>query len=168
MAPPRTRSRCRELLALAALAGLVPDAAAATRLDDSLSPRQRVDIVARWEDRFAEGSSEAQRLSMVAEASNFEIRLNTAAWVGKQAAIYVSFPQEIVGLRLSDAMRIEWRTRGRFVSGATTPGQRALVYRGRIDSPVSGDFFDFTYRIDGRYFDRRIQFQPVFEIEALP
>lgn len=168
MAPPPIRSRCLELLALAALSGLLPDAVAATRLDDSLSPRQRIDVVARWEDRFGEGSTDTQRLAMVAEASNFEIRLNTAAWVGKQAQIYVSFPQEIVGLRLSDAMRIEWRTRGRFTSGATSPGQRALVFRGRIDSAVSGDFFDFTYRIDGRYFDRRIQFQPVFEIELLP
>ena len=34
---------------------------------------------------------------------------NTAAWLGKDAEIYVTFPQDIVGLRLSDAMRIEWR-----------------------------------------------------------
>jgi len=107
-------------------------------------------------------------MALIAEARDVEVRLNTGAWVGRNAQIFINFPQAIPGLRLPSAMRIEWRTRGRFNAGVAIPGQRALVYQGPITSNVSGDFFDFTYRIDGRHFDRRLQFQPVFEIEPLP
>lgn len=107
-------------------------------------------------------------LAVVAEARDVEVRLNTAAWVGRNAEIYLTLPQAIIGLRLTSALRIEWRTRGRFNAGAAIPGQRALVYRGPITAAVSGDIFDFIYRIDGRHFDRRLQFEPTFEIEPIP
>lgn len=166
-----TRSPCPEArrvalaLALALAAG---SAQAGTRLDDSLSPRQRIELRAGWESAQGESESPEQMLAIRAEARDVEVRLNTAAWVGRNAEIYIAFPHDIIGLRLPDALRIEWRTRGRFIAGAAIPGQRSLVYRGRIDAAVTGEIFDFTYRIDGRHFDRRIQFQPVFEIEPLP
>jgi hypothetical protein len=163
----RTPSRCRNAFALA-LALWAVDAFAGTRLDDSLSPRQHVELTTQWERRQGEVSDAGERLAVAIEARDVEIRLNTAAWTGKNAEIYLLFPQAISGLRLPDAMRIEWRTRGRFIAGTTIPGQRALVYRGPITAAVSGDIFDITYRIDGRYFDRRLQFQPIFEIEPLP
>lgn len=143
-------------------------AQAGTRLDDSLSPRQRYDLQTRWEYLDDESSAPEQMLAIIAEARDVEIRLNTAVWTGRNAEIFIVFPAEITGLRLPSAMRIEWRTRGRLSSGVAIPGQRALVFRGRIEGPVTGDFFDFTYRIDGRHFDNRVQFQPTFEIEPLP
>lgn len=143
-------------------------APAATRLDDSQSPRQHVEMTTQWERRSGDASSTDDRMAVVVEARDVDIRLNTAPWNGRNAEIYVTFPQAITGLRLPNAMRIEWRTRGRFISGVTIPGQRALVYRGPITAAISGDIFDFLYRIDGRHFDRRLQFQPVFEIEPLP
>jgi hypothetical protein len=145
--------------------GFVP---AATRLDDSPSPRQHVELTSQWERRSGDSRNADERLAVLVEARDVDIRLNTGAWNGKNAEIYIVFPPSIPGLRLANAMRIEWRTRGRFIAGATIPGQRALVYRGPISSAVSGDIFDFTYRIDGRHFERRLQFQPVFEIEPLP
>lgn len=141
---------------------------AATRLDDLASPRQHVEMTAQWERRTGDAPGADERLAVVVDARDVDIRLNTAPWNGKNAEIYLTFPQTISGLRLPNAMRIEWRTRGRFIAGVTIPGQRALVYRGPITSAVSGDIFDFTYRIDGRQFDRRLQFEPVFEIEPLP
>jgi hypothetical protein len=167
MAPRRTRSRCFEAAVLAAaLAAAV--AHAGTRLDDSQSPRQRFDLQTRWEYLDGESNAPEQLMAIIAEARDVEVRLNTTAWAGRNAEIYIVFPAEITGLRLPSAMRIEWRTRGRLNAGVAIPGQRALVFRGRIEGPVTGDFFDFTYRIDGRHFDRRMQFQPVFEIEPLP
>jgi hypothetical protein len=143
-------------------------AQAATRLDDLPSPRRYVEMNAQWERRSGDSPNADERLSVLVDARDVDIRLNTGAWVGRNAEIYVTFPQVIQGLRLPNAMRIEWRTRGRFIAGVTIPGQRALVYRGPISTAVSGDIFDFTYRIDGRQFDRRLQFDPVFEIEPLP
>jgi hypothetical protein len=162
----RTRSRCRSGFAAALLLASV-SAPAQTRLDDSASPRQQIEMTTQWERRSGDVTNSDERLAVIVEARDVDIRLNTAAWNGKNAEIYVSFPQAIPGLRLPNAMRIEWRTRGRFIAGVTIPGQRALVYRGPITSTVSGDIFDFTYRIDGRHFERRLQFQPVFEIEPL-
>jgi hypothetical protein len=167
MERPPIPSRCREALA-AALCLAAGCALAGTRLDDSLSPRQHVELTSQWERRQAEAQDTDQRLAVLVEARDVDIRLNTAPWAGKNAEIYIVFPQAVSGLRLPNAMRIEWRTRGRFAAGVTIPGQRALVYRGPISAAVSGDIFDFTYRIDGRYFDRRLQFQPVFEIDPLP
>lgn len=161
-----TRFRCLEAGALALAFAAFP-ANAGTRLDDSLSPRSRIELQATWEHDEQEGDGAGQLMAIVGEVRDLEIRLDTAAWVGRNAEIYVRYPQDIAGLRLPSAMRIEWRTRGRFSGGVAIPGQRALIYRGRIESAVTGDFFDFTYRIDGRHFDRRLQFDPVFEIEPL-
>lgn len=167
MERPRTRSRCRKAIGLALILAC-GTATAGTRLDDSLSPRQHVELTTQWERRSGNAQGADERMAVVVEARDIDIRLNTAAWTGRNAEIYILFPQAISGLRLPSAMRIEWRTRGRFIAGVTIPGQRTLVYRGPISSAVSGDLFDFTYRIDGRHFDRRLQFQPVFEIEPLP
>lgn len=164
-----TRSRCLEAAGLAlAFALAAAPATAGTRLDDSLSPRQRIELGARWEGGSDEARSGEELLAITAEARDIEVRLNTAAWTGRNAEIYIAFPPDIVGLRLPGALRIEWRTRGRFLAGASIPGQRVLVFRGRIEAAVTAETFDFTYRIDGRHFDRRLQFQPIFEIEPLP
>jgi hypothetical protein len=163
----RIPSRCRKALAVV-LALCAGSALAGTRLDDSLSPRQHIELTSQWDRRQGEARDAGERLAVAIEARDVDIRLNTAPWTGKNAEIYILFPAAVSGLRLPNAMRIEWRTRGRFVAGVAIPGQRALVYRGPITAAVSGDIFDFTYRIDGRYFDRRLQFQPIFEIEPLP
>lgn len=153
-------------MCLAAACGAL-GAAAGTRLDDSASPRRHLELSTQWESRSIDASG-GEMLAVIAEARDVEVRLNTAAWVGRNVEIYIAFPQAINGLRLTSALRIEWRTRGRFNAGVAIPGQRTLVYRGPIAAAVSGDIFDFTYRIDGRHFERRLQFEPTFEIEPLP
>lgn len=127
-----------------------------------------MELTTQWETNSFDTSGEGEMLAVIAEARDVEVRLNTTAWVKRNAEIYITFPQAITGLRLPSALRIEWRTRGRFNAGVAILGQRTLVYRGPITDTFSGDIFDFTYRIDGRYFDRRLQFEPIFEIEPLP
>ena len=142
------------------------DAAAGTRLDDSLSPKRRMEVSSRWEN--SPGASGDAFYAVIAEVPNSEIRLNTAPYVGRRAEIYLVLPINIAGLATPGALRAEWRTRGAFQSGTAIPGQRTLVYRGPITERVMGDFFDFTYRIDARHFDKRLQFDSHFEIDVLP
>ena len=71
----------------------------------------------------------------------------------------------IKGLRSPAAMRIEWTTRGKLLPGSVLPGDKALVFQGKITEAVMGDFFDFKIFIDGRYLDRGLEFDPVFDIE---
>jgi hypothetical protein len=157
---------CAGVLAL--LAALAAPASAATRLDDSLSPRQRVEIIPRWVTDFAPGRvSDEQLNALVAEVRQFEVRLDTAKYVGREAEIYLRLPVAIIGLHSPAGLRLEWRTRGRFASGSVRPGDRALLFRGTVTEPVMGDTFDFVLHFDGRYIQRGLQFDPIYEIEIL-
>jgi len=159
------RMPVRVLALLLAFAG---SAGAATRLDDSLSPRQRVEIVPRWVSERVEGPvSDDQLNALVAEVLQFEVRLNTAPYVGQQAEIYLRLPVAIVGLQSPAGLRLEWRTRGFFAPGSVRPGDRLLLFRGPITQSVMGDTFDFVLHFDGRYIQRGLQFDPIYEIEIL-
>lgn len=152
---------------LALLVAFATQAAPPIRLDDSLSPRQRVEIVPRWVTESGRLSDE-QLNALVAEVRQFEVRLNTAPYVGKQAEIYLRLPVAIIGLQSPAGLRLEWRTRGFFAPGSVRPGDRLLLFRGRISQPVMGDTFDFVLQFDGRYIQRGLQFDPIYEIEILP
>jgi hypothetical protein len=65
-------------------------------------------------------------------------------------------------------MRVEWTTRGTFAPGSVVPGDRALVWRGKIAQPVMSDYFDFRILFDARTSERGIEFDPVFEIDVAP
>ncbi len=154
--------------ALALLVGCAAPAVAATRLDDSLSPRQRVEIVPRWVSQSTSGpASDEQLNALIAEIQQFEVRLNTAKFVGQEAEIYLRLPVAIVGLQSPAGLRLEWRTRGFFAPGSVRPGDRLLLFRGKVTQPVMGDTFDFVLHFDGRYIQRGLQFDPIYEIEIL-
>src|SRR5258706_3322728 len=74
-----TRSRCRDALAAALMLAAVP-AFAATRLDDLASPRQHVEMTAQWERRTGDAPGADERLAVVVDARDVDIRLNTAPW----------------------------------------------------------------------------------------
>jgi hypothetical protein len=156
--------RCLLLLAGLAVCGAC---IASTKLDDSLSPRQRVDAVTRWQYDGVGDWNEDQINALVAEVHAMQFRLRTDAYVGKNAEIYLSVPLHVTGLRSPTAMRIEWTTRGVFTPGNVLPGNRTLVYRGKITAPVMSDYFDFRIFLDARTSERGIEFDPVFEIDVL-
>ncbi|HXS52898.1 MAG TPA: hypothetical protein VN782_10240 [Usitatibacter sp.] len=157
----------RATLAAAALA-LCGTALAATRLDDSLSPRQRVDATAQWLHDGIGDWNEDQLNAVVARVQAMEFRLRTAPYVGRNAAIYLSLPQQITGLKVPTSMRLEWTTRGTFAAGSVVPGNRTLVWRGKITDAVMSDYFDFRIYYDARTAERGIEFDPVFEIDLTP
>ena len=156
------------LLLLAACFTTCGAAFASTKLDDSLSPRQRVDAVTRWQYDGVGDWNEDQINALVAEVHAMQFRLNTAQYVGKNAEIYLTVPLQIPGLKSPTAMRIEWTTRGVFSPGSLLPGNRALVYRGKITAPVMSDYFDFRIFLDARTSERGLEFDPTFEIDVLP
>jgi len=157
----------RRLVLAAAALSFASSALASVKLDDSLSPRQRIDVVTHWlYDGVGDWNAD-QINALVADVHAMEFRLRTAAFVGRNAEIYLSVPLQVPGLRSPTAMRVEWTTRGVFSPGAVVPGNRALVYRGKITAAVMSDFFDFRIYLDARKWERSIEFDPVFEIDVL-
>lgn len=157
----------RRFLLLAASVAMCSSSLASSKLDDSLSPRQRVDTVTRWLYDGTGDWNEEQMNALVAEVRAMEFRLRTAPYVGKNAEIYLTVPLHVSGLKTPSAMRVEWTTRGNFASGSLVPGNRALVYRGKITESVMSDFFDFRIFLDARTSERGIEFDPVFEIDIV-
>ena len=138
----------------------------AERLDDSLSPRQRVEATPKWLNTGDNDWTDEQINAMVAEINSMEFRLKTQPYQGKTARVFLTVSRLVKGLRSPVAMRVEWTTRGKFLPGSILPGDKALVFQGKITEAVMSDFFDFKIFIDGRYLDRGLEFDPVFEIEV--
>jgi hypothetical protein len=152
-------------IAVLALAVALSPAAAETRLDDSASPRQRLDLRSRWQyDEEGRGIDGVN--AMVAEAANVEVRLNTAAYVGKRGRIYIVLPDLVPGLRSPGGMSVEWKARGTFLSGRVLPGGRALLYDGTITGPLMGDILDFSIFLDARRVEETLRFSPEFDIDV--
>ncbi len=158
----------RAVLFAAAAIAVCTGTLASTRLDDSLSPRQRVETTSRWLYDGAGRWNVEQMNALVAEVRAMEFRLRTAPYVGKNAEIYLTVPQHVLGLKSPTAMRVEWTTRGLFAPGSLVPGNRALVYRGKITQSVMSDYFDFRIFLDARTSERGIEFDPIFEIDIVP
>ncbi len=153
-------------LACMALAATMP--AGAARLDDSLSPRQNVDVIIDWRHNTnLDRLDEDQLNALYSNVRNFEVRLNTAQYNGMQARIYLGLPVVIPGLDDPAGMRLSWTTRGVFADGTVTPGTRSLLFQGLINSAVLIDILDFTIEIDGRSFNYPINFEPEYEIETI-
>lgn len=153
---------------LACLMLPLPIAAAAGKLDDSLSPRQDIDILIDWRHTGnIENLDEEQLNALTSTVRNVEVRLNTAQYMGRQARIYLGLPVVIRGLEDPGSLRLSWSTRGVFSDGTVTPGMRALLYDGEITTRVMIDVLDFTIDVDGRAFNEPINFEPEYEIEAV-
>lgn len=154
-------------LALGLLA--IATAASAVKLDDSMSPRQRVDTQLQWTYDIPPNRrlSLSELSALQTRIPGFEIRLNTSAYVGRTVQIYLGIPVQVQGLKSPVGMRIEWQTRGLFAPGATQPGSRSLIFQGVVPSAMMAEVFDFIIKIDGRYLDGRLQFDPQFELEIV-
>lgn len=150
---------------IALVAALACGAAFAEKLDDAPSPKRRHDAEPRWLHNDAHIGSPERLNAMVANVPAVEVRLNTAAHVGKRGRIYLVMPQVVQGLASPNALRLEWRARGTFQSGTALPGEKALLYDGPVTAPVTGDILDFHVHIDARYQLAPLRFEPTFEFE---
>lgn len=143
-----------------------PPAVPAAHLDDSASPRQRIEVKPRWQFEGEDALSPERIGRMVVDVPNVEIRLNTTTWQGKPARIYLTLPALVPGVKSPEGMRVEWRTRQQMQSGSIVPGGRVLVFDGTVERAQTVEFFDFTIHLDTRFTQRGIRFEPKFEIEA--
>lgn len=149
------------LLAVAAFAPPL----AAERLDDSPSPRQQVVAQIAWAERAGHPVGEDRLNALVARVSAFELRLDTRAYVGQQARIYVRLPQALAGYDVAFPARLSWQARGTFLSGEAEQGQRGLLYEGPISAGQMGDILDFSILLDARSYDGTLALTLDYEIE---
>jgi len=138
------------------------------RLDDSLSPRQQLDLDTDWKYPMdADDIDHKQFNALVAHAHHVETRLNTAEFVGKEARIFLELPTDIRGLNAPEALLFSWTTNGLFEEGSVTPGNQRLIFEGAITEDVMIDIFDFTVELDGRYYFQDIKFEPIYDIQII-
>ena len=139
----------------------------AERLDDSLSPRQQLDINLDWKDQYSTEDLDTRELNaLVARAQDVEVRLNTAPYVGQRGRIYITLPLSIRGTADSSALRMSWTTNGLFASGSLTAGNRVKLFEGEITDRVMTDIFDITFEIDARQVINNLRLEPVYDIET--
>lgn len=142
-----------------ALVLLAADAAAgaAVRVDDSGTVVSAPVVNMRWRQlvpgRGADHTIEADL--------RVAVRLNTAAWLNQSVRLYMVLAQ-VTG----EPVVARWRTQGRFIAGTVRSGSRAVVYEGRIASPVLEETLDLHLAMDGRNFGGTQTLQFTFEIET--
>jgi hypothetical protein len=142
--------------------------ALAERLDDSASPKRRLDLEPRWLHNEGYLGTPERLNAMVAAVPRVEVRLNTAKHVGKRGRIYLVMPPFVPGLNSPNGMRLEWRAHGLFQSGSALPGEKALLYDGPVTQSMMSDVLDFQVHLDARYVTSALRFDPVFDIEVSP
>jgi hypothetical protein len=157
----------RVLLALLCLTALQSQALA-ERLDDSLSPRRQVDLDLVWQYQGnPDLLSDAEFNAVTAQARNLDTRLDTSAYVGSQARIFLELPILVRGLGNPSSLALSWTTGGLFNAGRVTPGNRQLIFEGQITQPVMRDTITFTFELDARYLHQTLRLEPVYEIEIV-
>lgn len=144
---------------IGALLALGPATAATYRVDDTgtvvsqpLTPmRWRQLVPGRAGDNTVEGNL------------TVTVRLNLAAWLNRQARIYMSLaPTD------GEQMVATWRTQGRLLPGTVRGGGRTLVFEGVVRDAFLEENILLNLSADGRAVERAQSLQFFFEIEVSP
>jgi len=152
------------LFCLASLQGQV----LAERLDDSLSPRRQIDLDLEWQHKGnLDKLSDTEFNRLTAQARNLDTRLDTSAYIGSEARIFLELPILVRGLGNPSGLALSWTTGGLFNTGRVTPGNRQLIFEGRITQPVMRDTMTFTFELDARDLLQPLRLEPVYEIEII-
>lgn len=142
------------------------------RLDDSASPRSRVEsqTVLGDQGRLITGPTTPTMATL--KFGRITYKLATAKFMGKQARIYYVVPPSIAGLRSPAGLKVEWRGNGIFSSGQARPGERNLVWTGTIREAWMVEGLDISMLVDLREIrlppGAAFGFESFFEIETLP
>lgn len=165
----------RLLLCVFTLALAAPAFAQRIELDDSLSPRQNYFLDLKWTPQeigraiTAMFNSRASALPpLTGRIPNVDTRLNTSAFIGQSAKIYLALPILQTGTHSPNNMQLSWRTRGKFMSGSVRPGQSTLVFEGIINEAITTEVFDFTLSIENGDIPGNFTLEPKYEIEVTP
>ena len=152
-----TFKRALAVLALGLAWHATASLGASYRLDDTAS--QVLPPSAHWE--WAPGSLRTG-INTVSMKVRVNVRINTAAWAGRQGQIYMVLPVDSGG-----QVTAEWRSQGRLLGGRMVSGERALVFSGTVPGPSLEDTLEVRLSTDARQMTtdtQRVAFH--FELDA--
>jgi len=157
-------------LALAVLATAA--SAQRTILDDSLSPVDTLGVELAWRPgdvhralaALAAGAPDPGTV-LTGRIANVEVRLDTNAYVGESARIYLTLPAYVSGLGSSVDIELRWEAAGEFLAGSVRPGQSTLVYEGTVSAPVTRAVFNFVIAMGSGTDADTFDVEPLYEIE---
>jgi hypothetical protein len=163
----------------AAVLLLVAFAMAATaqrvQLDDSFSPIESYAVELQWSAteinralRALQAGAADALPAMSARIPNVEVRLDTRAFVGRAARIYLRLPTVSADIGSPADLELRWEASGAFLAGAVHPGQSTLVFDGPVEQPVTSVIFDFVLLLENSGVGDSFGLEPVYEIEVLP
>jgi hypothetical protein len=159
------RTLGRLLLLLVCLQALPSQA---QRLSDALSQQQQINIEFDWKHPATGDELDAKEYNaVVAHARNVDTRLDTSDFVDTQARIFLLLPVQVRGLNNPQRLSVSWTTSGLFQNGEVTPGNRRLIFEGKITEPVMRDIFNFTFEMDARFLSEMLRLEPIYEIEII-
>jgi hypothetical protein len=159
MKTPRPNLRLKLSARVAALAlGVACSAsalAASFLVDDSKSTVLDANLPLQWRSQSpANGDHTVQGVTRV------QVRLDTSAWVGKTARIFMALPAQPIGL-----VKASWQTQGQLLSGQLNSGQRGLVWAGPVPKGLLEDVLTVTITSDGRLLSSAQLLRFYFEID---
>lgn len=154
-------------IALALSAGTSCDLLASQRIEARFFPRDSLDLGSQWLVQAPRpGMDPALANQMVAQSDFTELRLTIPdALAGKKVRIFLVLPISTQGISGSSGLEAEWKTQGIFLNGSARPGDRVLFFSGLANVPLLRDLVAYTFRIDARYANGDIRFEPEYEIE---
>jgi hypothetical protein len=150
--------RCAVLtLAMAWCFGrVVPVQAATFQVDDSRSTVLDHSLSLQWRNL-----SPSKGDHIVQGVTRVQVKLDTSAWVGKQARIFMALSQQPHG-----QVSAEWQTeQSQLLAGNVVSGQRGLVWSGVVPRALMEDVMTVTIRTDGRLLAQPQALRFSFEIE---
>lgn len=145
------RAGCVVVLALAAAAAN----AATYRVDDSGSQVMNPNVQMRWDASVPGAQGRG-----VTGALEVALRLDVAAWRGRNGRIYMILPASPSG-----PLRATWTTQGPLLPGQLIAGERALIYAGPIADDALRDRLRLTVQADGQRLERVETLNFTFEID---
>jgi hypothetical protein len=139
------------------------------RLDDSPSPVDSVPVdLALESDAMAailRGGTGPTDERATGRTPGVEVRLDTSAFVGQKARIYLTLPAAFAE---ANDLELSWDAGGRFLSGQARPGQSTLVFEGLIEEPLTSAVFNFVLFVGERAGTQQNRMEVFYEIESLP
>jgi hypothetical protein len=124
-------------------------------VDDSASQVLEPNIGLGWRSLApAQGDHTVQGQTRV------RVRLDTRAWQGQSAKIYMALPPQP-----SAAVQASWQAQGPLQAGQLRSGSRGLVWAGVVPGALLEDTLTVTVQTDGRFLSTPQALRFYFEIE---
>jgi hypothetical protein len=139
------------------------------RLDDSQSPVDTLHVNLELDPAAVAGMLRQGAVPVDLPATGsmpaVEVRLDTSAFVGQAARIYLTMPASLAD---PSDLELRWESQGRFLSGSARPGQSTLVFEGQVDGPLTSAVFNFTLLVGERTGTQQDRMEVFYELETLP